>query len=807
MEIFSPPATCLDHPIFILPLHTSLVPYHTTTTYPSTSNIINQRCCPFSETQALQKCPVCEKVATGLLLLPLSFHDIDQALAEAASTNLSNKRGKKRHNATLTRLNPRLKSEADAHNMKDSRTGRWTAEETAYCDQLIGLFGRGVLPLPTPLRLHDFLSNLLKSKPARLSKKMKNARLAAQEYKRERGTALTDEEARHLSQLETAFFASISCTMERSEIRFHMQRVWRELFQRYCAQIQQPLQITQWLTSLQELERRAQEAEAAADQATTKTSSNGGCCGNNTSTCAAPQTALGLLQAPTLFPDSASASVNADVGSESESIHWQSRKRAKTLGPSAQEMTAWFGAVSYVEKVIQLVQNFGMPFEHCDVWVPSYVTPMAAQQRDDATCRLCFAGAATADVQVPPGGNGQAVPLTTQEKFDLISFGVYSQTFSLPVGSGLPGRIYSSGVASWEQGIQSAPQSLFERVGGAQQWGIETVLGFPVASPAVGRVVILLYSRHDRPKDVSMVSHLAETLSRLLPTPRWTLTVEVGESALSTGHEAIATGNDPRIAELLALVSSNFPKDQRSPLVSYLPGLVSLRLLLLKRNRTNDENESLDVALNSYEAYKLEGRSPTEILASTSRTFMVMSRQTVSPSASPSRERSSLDSSSAIDSQVTTCAEQSAYVSPFPPLGARLEQGNPINSHGGYAPNQGFHDTLDQSLGGNILFGGESAWENCQSIPDTPQTSDFRSVLSGPFQTTVPHNIDHQSSLVAQEHVGMNAYAHEYDHDQSTSMLNDLAVSDVSASQLALMLQNESVNLHDFHGGATLDEI
>ena len=121
--------------------------------------------------------------------------------------------------------------------------------------------------------------------------------------------------------------------------------------------------------------------------------------------------------------------------------------------------------------------------------------------------------------------------------------------------------------------------------------------------------------------------------------------------------------------------------------------------------------------------------------------------------------------------------------------------------------NQGFHDTLDQSIGGNILFGGESAWENCQSIPDTPQTSDFRSVLSGPFQTTVPHNIDHQSSLVAQEHVGMNAYAHEYDHDQSTSVLNDLAVSDVSASQLAQMLQNESVNLHDFHGGATLDEI
>ena len=103
-----------------------------------------QRCCPVSETQTLSNCPVCDAPSTGLLLLPLSFADIDQALAEAAKTNLSNKRGKKRQNATVTRLNPSLKTAANeitagdeptssTGESSDLRTGRWTAEEIAYC--------------------------------------------------------------------------------------------------------------------------------------------------------------------------------------------------------------------------------------------------------------------------------------------------------------------------------------------------------------------------------------------------------------------------------------------------------------------------------------------------------------------------------------------------------------------------------------------------------------------------------------------------------------------------------------------------
>jgi hypothetical protein len=51
--------------------------------------------------------------------------------------------------------------------------------------------------------------------------------------------------------------------------------------------------------------------------------------------------------------------------------------------------------------------------------------------------------------------------------------------------------------------------------GGASQWGIKTVLGIPIPSPNVGRIVILLYSRHDRIRDPEMVRRITEELSKV----------------------------------------------------------------------------------------------------------------------------------------------------------------------------------------------------------------------------------------------------------------------------------------------------
>jgi hypothetical protein len=105
--------------------------------------------------------------------------------------------------------------------------------------------------------------------------------------------------------------------------------------------------------------------------------------------------------------------------------------------------------------------------------------------------------------------------LAAEEKFNLYAFGDYSQKFSFDVGCGLPGRVYQSGMPTWEQSVHNAPHRHFERGGGATQWGIKTVVGIPIASPNVGRIVVTLYSRHDRDKDQELVARLSEEFTRV----------------------------------------------------------------------------------------------------------------------------------------------------------------------------------------------------------------------------------------------------------------------------------------------------
>lgn len=51
------------------------------------------------------------------------------------------------------------------------RRGKWTLEESAYCDRLIDEFKKGMLPLSEGTTLRSFLSKLLHCDPMRISKK------------------------------------------------------------------------------------------------------------------------------------------------------------------------------------------------------------------------------------------------------------------------------------------------------------------------------------------------------------------------------------------------------------------------------------------------------------------------------------------------------------------------------------------------------------------------------------------------------------------------------------------------------------
>ncbi len=140
-----------------------------------------------------------------------------------------------------------------------------------------------------------------------------------------------------------------------------------------------------------------------------------------------------------------------------------------------------------------------------------------------------------------------------------------------------------------------------------------------------------------------------------MPSPKWKLVVDVG---LVSSHDSMGEdyegGSDAR--ELADLISNQMPDDKNSPLAGLLPGFTSLRLLLLKPNRTERENELLDRALSLYRQYKQSGHAEESLASMICRDFMQLSRQdsthnTTTRNQSASYRYSSNDGSSMLPSQ------------------------------------------------------------------------------------------------------------------------------------------------------------
>lgn len=451
-------------------------------------------------------CPNCEKPTHGLVLFPMSFREIDEAHRTASALPKASKnRGRKRKGGA-----GELGVDDKGSYISERRTGRWTTEEMAYCDKVMAKFESGEIPVANGVKLNEFLGNMLKSKQSRLTKKMKNAKLSSKTFQRKSGVLGLDD-AREFSELEEAFFHAVTDHLERAEIKFHMQKEWREQFSRVCATVGQPLDADSWLSSVEEMDRRASQAKDAARMAKRKLM-------------------MGVaLRTDSRNPDhgvfieKTEAEVRASGhGHGGEENHDDHDVEDELLNMLAEEKTvvrdmdvngksSLLHSAPFLAKVTAYLQRHGVPFEHIDVWVPSFVPETEGDQRP---CRLCYAGSATTEKLVGEDGKSTR-PLTTEEQFNLFAFGDYSQKFSFDVGCGLPGRVYESGRPTWEQSVHNAPHNHFERCGGAFQWGIKTVVGIPIASPSVGRIVVTLYSCFDRPKDEDIVARLSEEFTRV----------------------------------------------------------------------------------------------------------------------------------------------------------------------------------------------------------------------------------------------------------------------------------------------------
>lgn len=179
----------------------------------------------------------------------------------------------------------------------------------------------------------------------------------------------------------------------------------------------------------------------------------------------------------------------------------------------------------------------------------------------------------------------------------------------------------------------------FKRVGGAKIYGVRTLAAFPVPSPSVGRIVVVLYSTLNVQRDVTMAKKILVELQRHRPDPHWRLVVDVGRASTDSTRAAelasssmsikqmdvnggrqsspspmtvdgpesssISTTDGDEEKDLISLLGDHIPTDS-GPDDLVAQCMMSLRILLLRSRskRSDSENEVLDVVKRSYRDYK-----------------------------------------------------------------------------------------------------------------------------------------------------------------------------------------------------------
>jgi len=634
------------------------------------------RCLPIDATEEIKACPHCKRPTSGLMLNPLSFTEVDEAHKASLIMKVSSKRGRKRKGSVISENesvddygsstsmdSPAVMNDKKDMGMMNCRTGRWTPEEINFCDTLISMFQQGQLPLAKGVKLNDFLTSMLKSKQSRLTKKRKNAKLSSQTYVPLSLYIMNDAECHKFSKLEDSFFLKIQDPGERAELKFHMRKEWRDMFCNFCVKVGHKLDADAWLTSVDEMDRRATIASNASRMKRRKVMMVNALNHDYTNAEAGVFIERSEAEVPAtmsadedkkhfghgldqferdeflslLSDDVPSTNVNATTHTNDDS-YFEMNGKSSILHSSP-----------FLHMVSTYIKKRNIPFEQVDLWVPS-LTP-SPDQSSEAKCRLNFAGSTTMDSVIPSGGTGPAEPMNDDMKFKLLSFGDYSQKFSFDVGCGLPGRVYADGACTWEQNVQIAPSTHFERCGGANQWGIKTVVGIPVASPNVGRIIILLYSVHNRKKCENMVLKLKNEFTNLMPTPKWKLVVDVSiakakdptksltlqQSASTTEAESdneTANTSDTVIDSIIRLLGNEMPSNPGCAITAQVQNLMYLRLLLLRTRRSNQEDEIVNTIIGSYSSYSKSGRSNRDISVMLAQDFMFLtqSQQSVSRS-------------------------------------------------------------------------------------------------------------------------------------------------------------------------------
>jgi hypothetical protein len=461
------------------------------------------------------------------------------------------------------------------------RTGRWTNDEIVLVDFLVDAFDRGNLPIPHGAKLNEFLGDMLLCKSSRLTKKMKNAKLSTRSYTL-KGAGIGEADCKTLSDLVSKFLASVTDEPTKLELRFNMTKLWRMHFSNLCLQIGYTyLDAREWVAGLEEMERLASSAEESLRKArrrriglalqperpekTVK--------GDSVSAGDTPLTAFSSFgpishQACSLLVDETTVgySKTDDIGEatcEDDDFLASMMNIAKSpnlegIAPSNRSrfFSVDFGLDEsvdplsiepamdtphaphhnlgdcgpFLEEIVSFMQAEQMPFQHVDVWVPSFVN-----QDGKSTNGNNNGGEQGQELRLFHAGYATRADLDEPLSFQLNEFGQYSTNFTFAPGIGLPGRVYSSGKYTWERNIQDVDSRIFLRSGGAKVYGIRTGFGLPLESALVGRMVIAMYSTLDMEEDVSLIEKCRINFAKYTPEPKWKLVIDMASTSTKAG--------------------------------------------------------------------------------------------------------------------------------------------------------------------------------------------------------------------------------------------------------------------------------
>jgi len=547
-------------------------------------------------------CPCCNHLVNGFYLFPMSLAELDRAVQlkkEAAmkakkldSSAVLNDNGKRDRSSVgddVIEVQAETSYLLLSHTQGMSggsvmsaegdfwRTGRWTDEETQYVDCLVEAFDRGQLPVPNGVRLNDFLRDILLCKASRLTKKMKNAKLSSRSFDMQiellPGHAMLNRQL--LSSLQEAFLNSITQEPAKLELRFNVTKAWRSLFSNLCLQLgSNMLHANDWITSLEEMEARAREAEEMIRKArrrrmgmALKTDVKSSTAPDGVYFSGIPIPKHGTATSRSRLKSTGSntsVSTNAsDDGSQEDSLiaSMLDLGAESPVGQTVDDIAMLFhdfdgtgggdGHLSptssflskagvrkncgpFLEAIVLLMEQLDLPFQHVDVWVPSF--PAASSSAGSANST---AASKSSEVRLYHAGHATRSDIDPVMYGLLHEYGEYSTRFSFASGAGLPGRVYESGKPMWERHLDDADPQFFKRAGGAKVYGVKTGFGLPMATTAIGRMVVSMYSTFDIEESLEVAKSCLTELAKFRPEPKWRLVVEM--EAVGTDDNEVAS--------------------------------------------------------------------------------------------------------------------------------------------------------------------------------------------------------------------------------------------------------------------------